>query len=100
MKVLFPLLFVISFTLHAQESAVSATNPASLKWYQINTTNFRLLYPQGFDLQAQRMANTLERIREPEARTIGTLPKKISVILQNQSSLSNAFVSITPRRAE
>ncbi len=100
MKFGFLVLVAISVSLHAQESAVSATNPASLKWYQINTPSFRLLYPEGFDAQAQRMANTLESIREPEARTIGTLPKKISVILQNQSSQSNAFVSITPRRAE
>ena len=97
---LFLLALALSFSLRAQESAVGATNPASLKWYQINTPNFRLLYPQGFDAQAQRMANTLESIREPEARTIGTLPKKISVVLQNQSSISNAFVSLTPRRAE
>src|SRR5258705_407201 len=100
MRVLFLFLLALSFSVYAQESAVSATNPASLKWFQINTPNFRLLYPQGFEVQAQRMANTLERIREPEARTIGTLPKKISVVLQNQSLLSNAFVSITPRRAE
>ncbi len=100
MRIVFFSLLIISFSLRAQEQAVSATNPASLKWYQINTPNFRLLYPQGFEVQAQRMANTLERIREPEAKTIGTLPRKISVILQNQSALSNAFVSITPRRAE
>ena len=86
--------------LFGQESSVTATNPASLKWYQINTPNFRLLYPEGFDVQAQRMANILESIREPEAKTIGSLPKKISVVLQSQSALSNAFVSITPRRAE
>lgn len=96
----FTLLTLIGLTLYAQESSVTATNPASLKWYQINTPNFRLLYPEGFDAQAQRMANTLESIREPEAKTIGSLPKKISVVLQSQSALSNAFVSITPRRAE
>src|SRR6478736_6401756 len=94
------ILVLVGWSLSAQESSVTATNPASLKWYQINTPNFRLLYPQGFETQAQRMANTLEAIREPEARTIGTVPRKISVILQNQSSISNAFVSITPRRAE
>ena len=84
----------------AQETVVSETNAPSVKWFQVNTPNFRLLYPQGFDAQAQRMANTLETIREPEARTIGSLPRKISIILQSQSALSNAFVTITPRRAE
>lgn len=46
------------------------------------------------------MANTLEHIRTPEARASGVEPRKISVILQNQTSNSNGFVSITPRRAE
>lgn len=84
----------------AQEGAVTATNPASIKWNQINTENFRLLFPRGYESQAQRVANTLETIREPESKTIGSLPSKITVVLQNQSALSNAFVSITPRRAE
>lgn len=76
------------------------TNAPSVKWYQLNTPNFRVLYPQGFETQAQRVVNTLETIRDPEARTMGTAPKKISVILQNQSSLSNGFVTMAPRRSE
>lgn len=83
-----------------QESVVNQTNPASLKWYQLNTKNFRILYPKGFEAQAQRMANTMETIREPEAATIGTLPRRISLILQSQSAISNAFVTVTPRRSE
>jgi hypothetical protein len=59
-----------------------------------------LLFPEGYEVQAQRVANTLETIREPEGKTIGDVPRKISVVLQNQSALSNAFVSIAPRRAE
>lgn len=96
-------LVVVLFFTHAtfaQESTTNETNPPSLKWFQINTTHFRVLFPKGFDDQAQRMANTLETIHAPEAKTLGTLPRKISVVLQNQSSVSNAFVSITPRRSE
>lgn len=80
--------------------SVMETNAPSVKWYQLNTPNFRVLYPQGFETQAQRVVNTLETIRDPEARTMGTAPKKISVILQNQSSLSNGFVTMAPRRSE
>lgn len=87
-------------SIFAQEALVNENNPPSLKWYQINTPHFRVLFPEGFDAQAQRMANTLEHIREPEAKTMGAAPRKISVILQNQSSVSNGFVSITPRRSE
>jgi hypothetical protein len=93
-------LVLLSFSLSAQETATFNTNPTSLKWYQVNTEHFRILYPTGFDQQAQRMANTLERIHGPEARTMGVRPKKISVILQNQSSISNGFVTLAPRRSE
>src|SRR4051812_29823071 len=83
-----------------QAQTVLENNPASLKWYQINTEHFKVIFPKGFELQGERMANTLEHIHDPEARTMGGRARKISVVLQNQSSVSNAFVSITPRRSE
>jgi len=82
-----------------QPTSVLDNNP-HLKWRQANTNNFRIIYPQGFETQAQRMANTLEHIRTPEAKSLGVEPRKISVILQNQTTNSNGFVSITPRRSE
>lgn len=93
-------LCVCTFTSFSQESAITQTNPASLKWYQLNTGHFKILFPKGFESQAQRMANTLETIREPEAATMGKTPRKISLILQSQSAVSNAFVTVTPRRSE
>ena len=84
--------------LNAQE--VLENNPPSVKWYRVNTPNFKVLYPKGFEEQAQRVANTLEHIRDAESKSMGVRPKKISVILQNQSSISNGFVSIVPRRSE
>src|SRR6478609_3309578 len=92
------LLTFITFSSFTQ--TVLPNNPPSIKWYQVNTPNFKVIYQKGFEVQAQRMANTLEHIHDPEARTLGSKPKKISVVLQNQSSVSNAFVSILPRRAE
>jgi hypothetical protein len=88
-----------SMSVSAQQSTVLMNNP-ELKWYQINTTHFRVIFPQGFAVQGNRMANTLEALHAPEANTLGSLPTKIPIVLQNQSSISNAFVSITPRRSE
>lgn len=81
-------------------AAVLETNPTSIKWRQVNTAHFRVLYPMGFDEQAQRVANTLERIHDPEAKSMGSSPRKISIVLQNQSSVSNGFVTILPRHSE
>lgn len=46
------------------------------------------------------MANTLETIREPESKTMKAFPRRIPIVLQNLSSLSNAFVTLAPRRSE
>ena len=94
------LLCLTLFNTLAQESVTQETNAPSVKWNQLNTPNFMILYPIGFDVQAQRVANTLETIREPESKTMSALPKKISIILQNQSSFSNGFVTLAPRRSE
>jgi hypothetical protein len=91
------LLFVIK---HGWAQVVLENNPTSLKWRQIHTDNFRIIFPEGFDVQGQRMANTLEVIRDAETRTLNSQPRRITVILQNQSSVSNGFVSILPRRSE
>lgn len=95
------LAFVLIFSSSgiSQSTTVLENNP-HLKWRQTNTDNFRIIFPAGFETQAQRMANTLEHIRTPEAKSLGVEPRKISVILQNQTTNSNGFVSITPRRSE
>ncbi len=82
-----------------QSTTVLENNP-NLKWKQVKTPNFKVIFPAGFEGQAMRMANTLEHIRIPESETMGGAPRKISIVLQNQSSVSNGFVSITPRRSE
>lgn len=105
MKKNLPLFYVllcglIASSAYAQTQEILSNNPASLKWYQVNTTHFRVLYPEGFDVQAQRVANTLEHLHDAEASTMESDPRKISVLLQNQSSQSNGFVSMLPRRSE
>ena len=71
-----------------------------MRWFQINTNHFRILYPAGFEKEAQRVANTFEHIRDPEAASLGVTPKKISIVLHSQSATSNGFVTLAPRRSE
>jgi hypothetical protein len=93
-------LLLLPSILFAQQNQILQNNPA-LKWYRINTPHFKILYPRGFENQAMHMANLMEHIQEPEARTMGGRPgPRTSIILQNQTAVSNAFVSITPRRSE
>lgn len=100
MKKLAFLLVIHFIWQHGWSQTVLENNPATLRWDQINTDHFRVIFPRGFDVQAQRMANTLEHIRTAETRTLQSQPRRLSVILQNQSSLSNGFASLLPRRSE
>lgn len=100
MKHLFLVLVCLAICFLAHGQDVLENNPPSVKWYRVNTPHFKVLYPKGFEEQAQRVANTLEHIREPEAKSLGVRPKKISIILQNQSAESNGFVSLIPKRSE
>jgi len=97
---IFVILFCVApFFVWAQEEVLE-NNPPSLKWSHVKTPHFRVIFPKGFDEQGIRVANTLEFIHSAEAKSLGSLPRRISVILQNQSAISNGFVSIFPRRSE
>jgi hypothetical protein len=78
----------------------SNQNPPSLKWRQINTSDFQILYTIEFETEAQRMANTLQKIISKVSQSLNIKPRKITIILQNQNTSSNGFVQLAPRRSE
>mgnify|MGYP002619556521 CR=1 FL=1 len=75
-------------------------DPASLKWRQIHTDYFRLIYPETWEDQAQELAHFLAAIRKPLSASLQSNPKPIPVILRNQTMLSNGFVMWAPKRME
>ncbi|MFA6946132.1 MAG: hypothetical protein WC220_09540 [Pedobacter sp.] len=78
----------------------SEQNPPGMKWLQIRTGNFQIIYPEELADEAQRMSNTLEYIISGVSRSLNKTPRRISIILQNQSVISNGFVQLGPRRSE
>lgn len=89
------------YSLSSQAQIYNADqNPPSLKWKQINTPNFQIIYPEEFRKEGQRMAGELQWVIGKEAYSLGKMPRKISVILQNQGTSSNGFVQLGPRRSE
>jgi hypothetical protein len=78
----------------------ASQNPPSVKFKQINTPAFQIIYPTLFEAEAQRMANTLDAIIIDVSKSLGHQPKPISIILQTQGVVSNGFVQMAPRRSE
>jgi len=74
--------------------------PPSVKWRQIHTENFQLIYPATFEEGAQKLASRLETFRKRVSQTLGKEPRKISIVLQNQTVESNGNVQLAPRRSE
>jgi hypothetical protein len=93
-------IFTISYNTVSGQIFDNSQNPPGLKWQQINTQNFQVIYPSGFEEEAQRVASTLPAILGKATGTYRKTPRKISLILQNQGTSSNGFVQLAPRRSE
>lgn len=94
---LFNLIILLSFEIYGQELE---SYPASIRWMQINTPHFRVIFPSDGTGQGQEAANILEHVYQPASRTLQASPRKIKVILNSSTAVSNGFVAYGPRRSE
>jgi hypothetical protein len=72
----------------------------SLRWQQVNTASTRVIFPEGYDTFAMRIASIAQRLNDATAPTIGDGRHKISIVLQPQTTVSNGYVSMGPFRSE
>ncbi|WP_156522603.1 TolB family protein [Arachidicoccus ginsenosidimutans] len=86
-----------SQTLTAQ---VFGGNPSSLKWKQINTDSFRIIFPKGLDSTALNVASLVQFQQRNIAKTMGAKQRKVNIVLQNQITYSNGYVGLAPFRSE
>jgi len=84
-------------------------NPPSLKWKQINTDSARIIFPAGLDSQANRVASIVHYLAGhpstgsgsgPGSLSLGDQLRKINIVLQNQTTIPNAYVGLGPYRSE
>lgn len=75
-------------------------DPASLNWRQINSENFQLIYPDYYEVQAQKLAHVMEKVYNYGSKSLFHKPKKISIILHTQTVKSNGLVAYAPKRSE
>lgn len=99
-RLLFLFILVTGFYVSKAQYFQTGQDPASIKWRQINTVNFQLIYPDYYELQAQKLAYILEQVYQFGSYTLNYTPRKISVILHTQTVKSNGLVAWAPKRAE
>ncbi|GAA4085442.1 hypothetical protein [Mucilaginibacter panaciglaebae] len=95
-KFIVPLLFVGAVA----QAQVFGGNPPSIKWRQVNTPAAKVIFPAGMDSIGSRVADIISRINPAVQPTIGYKQKQISILLQNQTTISNAYVGLAPFRSE
>ncbi|MGZ3762919.1 MAG: hypothetical protein ACXVJC_23865, partial [Mucilaginibacter sp.] len=75
-------------------------NPPSIKWKQVNTPSAKVIFPAGMDSAGMRVADIVQRMNSAVQPTIGYKQKQVSILLQNQTTISNAYVGLAPFRSE
>ena len=99
------LLLAVSFGLRAQFYS-PGNDPGYLRWYTLDSPNYRILYPEGADSLARSYARLLEQFRVPVGRSIGYTPqgtrwgKKFPIVLHTHNLTSNGSVAYAPIRMD
>lgn len=75
-------------------------NPAYIHWRQINTGSAKIIYPEGLDSIAQRIANVTAYMQQHYSSTIGGKLRKVSIVVQANTSVTNGYVALAPFRSE
>ena len=94
------ILLLITATATITEAQQFGGNPPSIKWNQVNTKAAKVIFPKGLDSAALEVANIVQRMNRAIQPTIGYKQKQISIVLQNQTTIANAYVGLAPFRSE
>ena len=78
----------------------TGTDPASLKWKQIKTSRFTIIFPEKYTEGGLIYAKSLEKAYSDLLALYPEKDFKIPVIIHNYSTRSNGYVSWAPRRVE
>ena len=103
MKIKFSLIGLLFFIISLQSFSQyydTGQDPASLKWKQIETEHFTIIFPESFSILAGHYASLLE---ESYSNALTLYPKakaKVPVIIHNYSMESNGYVTWAPKRME
>ena len=80
--------------------AVINGNPISQKWMQIETDTLRVIFPEYMSAKAQRVSDYVHHLAANNTESLGGKIRKISIILQTNTSTANGYVSVAPYKSE
>jgi len=95
--------FILYFgTIHQANAQyyLLGTEPAKVKWNQIKTPHFRVIYPRNMENEGQYVSNGLEYVYKPDGKSLFLNIPKTPVILHNWTTVPSSATYIAPRRME
>lgn len=90
----------------AAQFYLGGEDPGGLRWSSVETSTYRIIYPDGLDSLAREYARSLEQYRRAVGRSAGVMPgewqwgRKTAVVLHTHTATSNATVVWAPKRLE
>ncbi|NJK86197.1 MAG: hypothetical protein HC906_09705 [Bacteroidales bacterium] len=74
--------------------------PPFLKWRQIKTPHFTIVYPKTIEPEAQETASLMEHVFNTVPDVYRLRTKPIKLYLNNQTTQANGYVTIAPRHMQ
>ena len=99
-KRLYIFLALISFFHLGVQSQRFGGNQPTVKWNQIQGRAARVIFPAGNEEAARRVIGLTNGLSVSKEGILGRELRPISIILQNQPVISNAYVGLGPWRSE
>ncbi|GAB3426063.1 TolB family protein [Niabella aquatica] len=98
-SVLLGIAFCLYFPVRVTGQQFGGNRP-SIQWLQIDSDTARIIFPEGLDSIARKVAGYVNRLAGQKRFSLGNKLNKIEIMLQNQPVITNGYVSQGPFRSE
>ena len=103
-NIIISILTFISLTIYSHKNYCQIFDNSQphfkVKWNQINTAKYRLIFPSEFNKSAPLLASQLDQMLNLSSTTLQGTTQKINIILQQNHVSQNGFVQQAPRKSE
>lgn len=78
----------------------SAQTPLSVRWRQINSGQFKIIFPAEIEKDAQYLATLIPYTYPTISEDMKASKTSFPIVLHNQGTTSNGFVQLAPKKSE
>jgi hypothetical protein len=96
----FPVILFFLFIVTSSVAQRFGGNPSSQKWKQIDTDTVRVIFSAGQEQQAKTVAGIIHGLQQRNSNSLGSSLRKVSMVLQHRTLISNGYVGLAPFRSE